>query len=92
MLGWSGVGEQELTFLPRKPCDLGMMVKSVCCSEVGVMVCLEICEGKEKMKTKEYNKEWGATTGCVLRLLRKYENTGRIVIADAWFGSLRLAH
>ena len=92
MVGWSGLGEQELTFLPRKPCDLGMMLKTACCSKVGVMVAAEICEGKDLMKDKPYNKEWGGTTGCVLRLTKPWWGTGRIIIADAWFGSLRCAY
>ncbi len=30
---------------------------------------MEIQRGKEGMKTKQFNKEVGATTGCTLRLL-----------------------
>ena len=56
------------------------------------MVALETCEGKALMREKEHTKEWGATTGTTLRLVKNFENTGRIIIADAWFGSLRLAH
>ena len=49
MLGWSGMGQNELTYLPRKPCDLGIMMKTLCCSDSGIMLRAEIAEGKEIM-------------------------------------------
>lgn len=72
MVGWSGMGEGALTFLPRKPCDLGIMLKTLCCAESGVLINAEICEGKKAMQQKEYVAEWGATTATTLRILRPY--------------------
>ena len=54
MVGWGGMGEQELTFIPRKPCDLGMVMKTLVCGSTGVMLVAEIFEGAEKMKKKEF--------------------------------------
>lgn len=59
MVGWSGMGQNELTYLPRKPCDLGVMMKTLCCSESGIMLRAEIAEGKAIMQAKEHVKEWG---------------------------------
>ncbi len=91
MLGWSGLGAHELTFIPRKPCDLGIMVKTVVCSASGIILVCEIMEGKDKMRAKEFVKEWGTTTATCLRLTAPWWGQGKILIADAWFGSLRAA-
>ena len=55
------------------------------------MVNAELCEGAELEKTKKYVAEYNATTACTLRVTEPYHNEGRIVVGDAWFGSLRTA-
>lgn len=92
MIGWSGVGQNELAYLPRKPCDLGVMLKSMVCSDSGIMLRAEISEGKDIMRTKEYVKEWGQTTATVLRIVKPYFGEGYIIIGDGWFGSVRCAY
>ena len=92
MIGWSGMGDASLTFLPRKPCDLGIMMKTLCCTDSGVMVAAEICEGKELMAGKKWVKEWGQTTATTLRILEPYFGSGKILIGDSWFGSVRCAY
>ena len=72
MIGWSGMGGGELTFLPRKPCDLGIMMKTLVCTVSGIMLRAEIAEGKELMNQKEYVKQWGQTTATTLRVLTPY--------------------
>ena len=41
------------------------------------------------MADKEYVKEFGATAATVLRLTKHIHGSGRIVIGDSWFGSLK---
>ncbi len=56
------------------------------------MLAVEICEGQTIMREKEFTKEWGQTCATTLRLVKPWYGTGKIVIADAWFGSLRTAY
>jgi len=51
------------------------------------MLQLEIQEGKEGMKDKRFNKDFGTTAGCTVRLMEACsESTG--IKGDAWFGSV----
>jgi hypothetical protein len=59
----------------------------MCCSETRVVLCGEINEGKEKMATKKYRDEVGASVASTLRLTEDYAGTQRTVIADSRFGS-----
>ena len=43
------------------------------------------------MAAKEFVDEYGTTTATMLRLTAAYHGTGRIIVADAWFGSLKTA-
>jgi hypothetical protein len=38
---------------------------------------------------KEYVAQYKATTACTLRITKPWHGSGRIVIGDAWFGSVR---
>ncbi len=58
---------------------------------------MEIRQGKDGMKSQEFNKDVGATAGCTLRLLlnsipeeKRGERHG--IRGDAWFGSVRTAN
>ena len=53
------------------------------------MTTLELYEGRELMAEKEFADEYGATTATTLRLTAAYHGTGRIIVADSWFGSLK---
>lgn len=53
------------------------------------MVNAELCEGALIEKGKKYVDEYNATTACTLRVTEPYHNEGRVIIGDAWFGSLR---
>ena len=53
---------------PDKPCDLGPEVKELSCGVLGVKVRLELQEGKMAMPFKKFNKEFGNTTGLVIRV------------------------
>ena len=51
----------------RKPEPLGTEFKCLVDGMTGNMIWLEICEGKERMKNKEFVRELGATSSCVMR-------------------------
>jgi hypothetical protein len=71
--------------------------KTTACSITGIIRYMEIRQGKDGMKSQEFNKDVGATAGCTLRLLlnsileeKKSEQHG--IRGDAWFGSVRTAN
>ena len=75
----------------RKPRPIGNELKNMADGRSKVVLKLEVMQGKEVNKNKEYNQEFGATTGAVLRLTKGLRGTGRIVVADSWFGSVKSA-
>ena len=85
-------GLPNLTWMIRKPEPLGTEFKTVCCSITGVMIFMEIQRGKDGMKEIKYNREFGATAGCTIRLAERSSqelySTKDIVVGDAWFGSV----
>ena len=91
MFFWVGVSEGRLIWIPRKPTPLGFMLKTCVDTLSGVCLSAEIVEGAEVDATKEHVEKWGKTTACTLRLVQRWQGTGRIVLGDAWFGSFRTA-
>lgn len=57
----------------------------------GVCVFMELAKRNVDIQFKKWHDEFGATTACTLRCTQTWHNTGRIVIADSWFGSVRTA-
>jgi hypothetical protein len=58
---------------------------------------MEIQRGKEGMKTEEFNRSVGATTGCTLRALlssvpQQATQQKFGIRGDAWFRSIRTAN
>ncbi|KAL1528519.1 hypothetical protein AB1Y20_009862 [Prymnesium parvum] len=77
------------SWVPRKPEPLGVEMKTVGDALSGVMIQMEICEGKEPMKLKEFSREWGATTACTMRLFKPWFGSGRVAAADSWFSGVK---
>ena len=50
-------GLPHLSFIMRKPKPLGTEFKCVADGSTGIMLFLEIQEGKERMANRKYNKE-----------------------------------
>jgi hypothetical protein len=44
-----------------------MEFKTVACNELSCLVYIEVQRAKEQMRLQQYNHEFGATAGCVLR-------------------------
>jgi hypothetical protein len=57
----------------------------------GIMLRIEICEGKEAMKTKKHSAEYGATTACTMRIVEPWFGTDRVVAVDSWFAGVKTA-
>jgi len=79
-------GLPNLSHIPRKPEPLGTEFKSIADPHTGCLLGLEIQRGKEGMKDLQYNREYGNTCGCTLRLMDIAGCKG--VKGDAWFGSV----
>ena len=45
MVFWTGIGDPHLTYIPRKPSPLGIMLKVLCDSETGSLLHAELVEG-----------------------------------------------
>eukprot|EP00873_Tetraselmis_striata_P008862 jgi/Tetstr1/429126/TSEL_019088.t1 len=75
----------------KKPHPIGWMLKISACVNGMIYIRLELAECKEDMKLKKYVQEHNATTACTLRLVEPWFKSGRIVVADSWFGSVRCA-
>ena len=60
-------GLPNLSFVTRKPEPLGTEFKNIVDGMTGAMLWLEIQEGKERMRQREYTQDLGGTAACVLR-------------------------
>lgn len=91
MIFWRGGGEVHVTYQPRKPTPYGIELKTMACSESGVMLNAELAEGKARQARKQYRDQVGESTAVTLRLCKPYKGTGRVVVADSFFGSCQTA-
>ena len=89
MIWWTGLSSGHLTFLPRKPTPLGFQLKTVVDGSSGVLLALEIVEGKEVDSAKKHVRELGQTCATTLRVLEPFYSKGHVLIGDSWFGSLK---
>lgn len=95
MFAWYGKDNYDPDGMPavmkikRKPKGVGCEVKTICDSASRIMVGMEINEGKDVMCNKKWQRELGAGTATTLRLTEPWHGTGRIVVGDSWFGSVK---
>lgn len=88
MLWWTGCTPAHKTVMPRKPTPLGFQMKTLVDGSSGILLNMELCDGKEVQQKKPYVKDFGATCACTLRLTERWWGTGREIIGDSWFGSV----
>jgi hypothetical protein len=50
MIMWVGTGYVHLTYIPRKPTPLGIMLKTIVDATTGILLGAEIQEAKEDMQ------------------------------------------
>ena len=77
------------TKLPRKPKGVGTEIKSLACGDTGIILKLEIMEGKEANRKKDYFQQYGEGTAVTLRLTKEYYGSGRVVHADSAFSLVK---
>ena len=82
---------------------MGTEFKNIVDGLTGQMLWLEIQEGKDRMKTKEFQGRLGGTAACVMRGVKASEDLehipnfeenneeprSRLFFADSWFGSVK---
>jgi hypothetical protein len=66
---FSAFGIPHLTKIIRKPEGVGAEMKAVASGESGIILGLDIQEGKERMAVKKYVQEYGAGTAVTLHLV-----------------------
>ena len=60
----------NITYIQRKPKDLGTEMKCVACGMTGVLLFLEIQRGKEGMRDAEFTSDMMKTAACTNRLIK----------------------
>lgn len=68
MIKWAGVSAIIITYIPRKPTPLGFMLKTLVDAKTGIMLSMELVEGKEYDRNKAFYKEVGHTAAVTLRV------------------------
>ena len=84
-------GIPHLTKIARKPEGVGLELKSLADSDSGIILHVEIQEGKDSMREKDMSLELGAGAACLYMMTEHYHGTKRTVVADSWFGSFTAA-
>eukprot|EP01043_Picozoa_sp_COSAG02_P014053 COSAG02_NODE_573_length_20153_cov_11.609305_2_plen_795_part_00 len=91
-------GLPNITSEPRKPKDMGAMLKALADVRSGVMRHLEMCEAPEAMEQKKFfdltvkwaGKDGAKATANVLRMIETLP-PGSHAAGDSWFGSVLTA-
>ncbi len=91
MVYWWGTGEVNVVYQPRKPTEYGIEMKTTTCTESGLCVNAELAEGKLRDALKEYRDQVGQSTAVTLRQCKPWKGSGRVVVADSFFGSCQTA-
>ena len=84
-------GCPHVTKITRKPKGVGIEIKDLCDVESGVMLGLEPVGSKAEMDDREYQAALGAGTALLLRLTKRFHGTGRLVLGDSAFASVKAA-
>lgn len=95
---WSGLtaefnehGLPHSSKQPMKPANEGSELKAAACAESGMIIQIELLEGKEVMGQKPYvtpPHSYKAGTGYLMRLLRPWFQSGKVIAADSTFSSV----
>lgn len=93
VVGWEGNTTGHISFLPRKPHALGFQMKTACDGPARFMLNIDLVEGAETDRRKRFMAETGnkQSTATTLRLVEPWRGSGKVIVGDSWFGSLRTA-
>jgi hypothetical protein len=83
-------GCPHVTKIARKPEGVGAELKALADGETGILLKLDVMEGSARNGAKPF-AELGEGTAVTLRLTEQYWNSGRTVIGDSAFGSVKCA-
>ena len=84
-------GLPNISFVMRKPKPLGTEFKASVDADIGIMIYMEIQEGKDPMRGKEHAPELGVTSACVLRAAAAAVQPGATICGDSWFSSVKVS-
>jgi hypothetical protein len=79
----------DKTKIIRKPEGKGTELKAIADGDTGILLALDIVEGKERQRMKRFSREYGEGTAIVLRFAEPYKGTGRTIVADSAFASVK---
>ena len=88
---WTGTdssrptGPPALTKMRGKPEPISHMIKTAADKDTGMIIRLELQEGKDAMAGKQFSDAMLPTTAVVRRLVHPWIGSGRNVVADSWF-------
>ena len=80
-------GLPHVTKIARKPRGIGAELKASADGESGIMLHLEMIEGKERESIKKWHHEYGHGCAVLMRCIEHWAGSGRHVIADSAFRS-----
>ena len=96
MSAWKGSDGQYVaegmphkTKIARKPEGVGAEMKALACGETGNIMKLDMMEGREANRRKDFSQVYGEGTAVTLQLTKEYYGTGRVVHADSAFSSVK---
>ena len=81
--------EPHVTKIIRKPKGVGMEIKNLADCDSGVMMALEMMAPKDEMARREHASTYGSGTSLLLRLSKNWIGTGRVIVADPTFASVK---
>jgi hypothetical protein len=84
-------GLPHKTKIKRKPKGVGLEIRNVCCATTGILLRLELQEGKDTMQALQDNKKFGSGTASAIRLTSPWHGTKRTLAGDSAFGSVKTA-
>ena len=83
-------GLPNISFIMRKPKPLGTEFKAAYDATTGIMMHLEIQEGRDAMRQKAHVADLGVTSACVQRIATSACAPGSTICGDSWFSSVKV--
>ena len=88
---WKGMKMPGLMVVVRKPTPVGRENHTTADLETGVIIWVEIYEGKDRMREKEFVTEYGAGCATMLRCTKPWHGSGRLALGDSACASFKTA-
>jgi hypothetical protein len=86
---YSTDGMPHVTKIQRKPRGVGVEMKALCDGQSNIMLQLEIMEGATRQAAKMFHDTYGSGTSITLRLCIPWRGSGRTIIGDSAFASVK---